>query len=356
MVQQGALGAVARLAVALVVVAVVAQSTWIKEEVLQLQGAHKQHVLVTGGAGFIGQHLVKLLLDTGRRVTVLDDFSVGVPLKIESDRLTVIDGDLQDSAARSEALEGVTAIINLAAIASVQKCENNKAMSQSINFVSAANLFEEGRQRGVQAILHASTSAMYGIPEELPLSETSKIAPIGSYGKDKQRAEEYLLGIKDVPVCALRLFNVYGPGQQANSPYSGVLTVFKERVQAKGDLTIFGDGLQTRDFVHVSDVTKAFVAAMESLIAGGTQSPVHGGAFNVCTGQSRTLLDIVDVLEDVTGTTSAVTFAPPRVGDIVHSVGTSEKLWAAIGWEAKKAFAAGMGELLAVESITWDET
>ena len=302
-------------------------------------------VLVTGGAGFIGQHLTSRLLAKGRKVVVVDDFSTGQPLE-EHPLLTIIVGDISDSSVRQEALSQVKSVINLAAIASVPLCENKPEVSSRVNFQAAQSLFLEASERGISAILHASTSALYGVPEGLPLTESHPVNPIGNYGLDKQKAEVALLSIEQSPVCALRLFNVFGLGQQRGSPYSGVLTIFSEKIMQNKELTIFGDGYQSRDFVHVTDVVSAFVACLEELEKNGVESKLSGKKFNVCSGESMTLLDVVESFSLYTKNEIKVEFEPPRDGDILHSLGSFDSLNKAIGWNPSSDFSQRLQELL----------
>ncbi len=302
-------------------------------------------VLVTGGAGFIGQHLTIELLSQGRNVVVLDDFSTGSPLP-NHPRLRVIEGDISDSSIREAALNGVMSVINLAAIASVPLCESKPKLSSQVNHRAAEKLFQEASERGVSAIIHASTSALYGVPVELPLTEKSLLQPIGRYGIDKQRAETSLLSIENTPICALRLFNVFGPGQQKGSPYSGVLTIFSERIRNEEPLIIFGDGSQTRDFIHVFDVVSAFIACLNDLENKGLKSKVHGETFNVCSGKSLTLLDVIEAFSTACPSAPEVVFEQPRDGDILHSSGSNIALSQSIGWSPTEDFLQRLLELL----------
>ncbi|HJM66707.1 MAG TPA: NAD-dependent epimerase/dehydratase family protein [Candidatus Thalassarchaeaceae archaeon] len=302
-------------------------------------------VLVTGGAGFIGQHLTTELLSLGRKVTVLDDFSTGLTLAPHP-MLRVIEGDISNPLIREEALYQVKSVINLAAIASVSLCESEPELSSKVNFLAAENLFREASNRDVSAILHASTSALYGVPEELPLTENSSIHPIGKYGLDKESAENALLSIKTTPVCALRLFNVFGLGQKRGSPYSGVLTIFADRISKQQPLTIFGDGLQTRDFIHVKDVVSAFISCLYDLEKEGQKSMVNGKKFNVCSGESLTLLDVVEAFSSASTLLPEINFEPPREGDILHSLGSFDELNKSIGWTPTQDFSQRLGELL----------
>ena len=268
-------------------------------------------VLVTGGAGFIGHHLTSTLLSQGRKVKVLDDFSSGTELPSHP-LLTVIEGDMSESSVRKEALHDIKSVINLAAIASVPLCESKPELSSRVNYLAAQELFKDAFRLGVSTIIQASTSALYGVPNELPLTEKSPIKPIGNYGLDKQKAEESLLSFHEHPVCALRLFNVFGKGQQRGSPYSGVLTIFSDNINKNLPLKIFGDGHQSRDFIHVNDVVSAFILCLNDLENNGINSKVSGKKFNVCSGKSVTLLEIIDSFSSFTNSEIDVVFESPE--------------------------------------------
>ncbi len=302
-------------------------------------------VLVTGGAGFIGQHLTLRLLSEKRKVVVVDDFSTGQPLG-KHPLLTVIEGDIRDRGIREQALNMSKSIINLAAIASVPLCEKMPEASSSVNFNAAKSLFKEASEKGISAILQASTSALYGASQELPLTEKNAVQPVGNYGLHKQKAENYLLSIRKSPVCALRMFNVFGLGQRRDSSYSGVLTIFSEKISLGQSLTIFGDGYQSRDFIHVDDVVSAFIACLDDLEKNGIKSNVSGKIFNVCSGKAMTLLDVVESFSLISEKEIIVNFEPPRQGDILHSLGSFDSLKRAIGWIPRQDFSERLKELL----------
>ena len=282
-------------------------------------------VLVTGGAGFIGHHLTSALLSQGRKVRVLDDFSSGTKLPAHP-LLTVIQGDMSESSVREEALHQIKSVINLAAIASVPLCESKPELSSQVNNLAAQELFKDAFRLGVSTIIQASTSALYGVPNELPLTEKSPTQPIGKYGLDKQKAEQSLLSYHQHPVCALRLFNVFGQGQKRGSPYSGVLTIFSDNISKKIPLKIFGDGTQSRDFIHINDVVSAFILCLEDLENNGIYSKVSGKKFNVCSGNSVTLLEIIESFSLFSNSEIEIIFESPREGDILHSLGSFEFL------------------------------
>tara|TARA_X000001036_G_scaffold344466_1_gene324123 strand:- start:1756 stop:2679 length:924 start_codon:yes stop_codon:yes gene_type:complete len=302
-------------------------------------------VLVTGGAGFIGHHLTSALLSQGRKVRVLDDFSSGTQLPAHP-LLTVIQGDMSESSVREEALHQIKSVINLAAIASVPLCESKPELSSQVNNLAAQELFKDAFRLGVSTIIQASTSALYGVPNELPLTEKSPTQPIGKYGLDKQKAEQSLLSYHQHPVCALRLFNVFGKGQKRGSPYSGVLTIFSDNISKKIPLKIFGDGTQSRDFIHINDVVSAFILCLEDLENNGVYSKVSGKKFNVCSGNSVTLLEIIESFSLFSNSEIEIIFESPREGDILHSLGSFEFLNNQIDWEPSENFIERIRELL----------
>ena len=302
-------------------------------------------VLVTGGAGFIGHHLTSALLSQGRKVRVLDDFSSGTQLPAHP-LLTVIQGDMSESSVREEALHQIKSVINLAAIASVPLCESKPELSSQVNNLAAQELFKDAFRLGVSTIIQASTSALYGVPNELPLTEKSPTQPIGKYGLDKQKAEQSLLSYHQHPVCALRLFNVFGKGQKRGSPYSGVLTIFSDNISKKIPLKIFGDGTQSRDFIHINDVVSAFILCLEDLENNGVYSKVSGKKFNVCSGNSVTLLEIIESFCLFSNSEIEIIFESPREGDILHSLGSFEFLNNQIDWEPSENFIERIRELL----------
>jgi len=201
---------------------------------------------------------------------------------------------------------------------------------------------------GVRAFVFASSAAIYGEPQHLPITESHPLAPLATYGADKAVVDEAIttLGIEGVAATSLRFFNVYGSRQDPSSPYSGVLSIFTQRASSGEGVTIFGDGLQTRDFVHVSDVVSAMMAAGESLLTLGTASPAHATPFNVCSGVTVTLLDVVAALDVITQQPLNVTHAPAREGEIRDSFGDPAALTAALDWTPEVTLEEGLRDLL----------
>ena len=306
-----------------------------------------RRALVTGGAGFIGSHLVDALLAAGASVVVLDDCSSGRTAQVP-EGAELVSASISDTASRSTALSGCSAVFHLAAIASVVRCEDDPELSASVNRQASLDLLAEAGITGVGAFVFASSAAIYGEPQHLPITESHPLAPLATYGADKAVVDEAIttLGIEGIAATALRFFNVYGSRQDPSSPYSGVLSIFTQRASSGEGVTIFGDGLQTRDFVHVSDVVSAMMASGESLLTHGTASPAHATPFNVCSGVTVTLLDVVAALDAITQQPMDVTHAPAREGEIRDSFGDPAALTAALDWTPEITLEEGLRDLL----------
>jgi UDP-glucose 4-epimerase len=302
-----------------------------------------QHVLVTGGAGFIGSHTVEALLAVGARVTVLDDFSSGSPANLPGAhaRLKVVAGDVRDAAAVQSAIAGATHVLHLAAQVSVQASVADPLGSCQQNVVGFLTVLEAARAAGVQRVVYASSAAVYGAPRELPLTESSPVAPISPYGLEKSIDEQYgrlyaeLYGLAPL---GLRYFNVYGPRQDPRSPYAGVISKWSAALAAGAPVHVFGDGMQTRDFVYVGDVAQVNLRA---LAAAAT------GVCNVGTGTSVTLLELLGALERAAGRTADRRFEPPAPGDIRDSATSTERLRALLAPAPFTPLDAGLAALLA---------
>jgi UDP-glucose 4-epimerase len=300
------------------------------------------HVLITGGAGFIGSHTTDQLLAAGARVRVLDNFSSGKRENLPSHPdLEVIAGDIRDPAAVAGALAGVTHVLHLAAQVSVQASVESPAESASVNIAGFLNVLDGVRRAGIRRFVYASSAAVYGIPARLPLDESAPSLPISPYGLEKAINDQYaalFLELYGVPTLGLRYFNVFGPRQDPASPYSGVISIFTRRLRGNLPLTVYGDGQQTRDFVYVGDVARANVLALGS--------PATGPC-NVATGQTITLLQLIDALAGVAGTRPAVQFAAVRSGDIRHSAADNSRLRTELKLDRYTAVREGLQQLWA---------
>lgn len=299
-------------------------------------------VLVTGGAGFIGSHTVDLLLEQNLSVRVLDNFSNGSRNNLPGNnpQLEIIEGDITHTADVNEAMQGVDKCIHLAAQVSVVSSVEDASFSAQQNILGYVNVIEAIRKNNVSRLVYASSAAVYGNPVELPLPENALLAPESPYGLEKKVNEQYaelFLNLHNMSACGMRFFNVYGPRQDPKSPYAGVIALFVERIRNKQALTIFGDGLQTRDFVFVHDVARTIVAALKS---------DFNGACNVGTGKTVTLLQLIEVLEELCGWQVEKSFNAPREGDIVHSSAVVERMNKELGFSAQVNLHEGLQALL----------
>jgi len=300
-------------------------------------------VLVTGGAGFIGRRLTARLVNSGARVRVLDDLSAGDASRLHPEAELRI-GSILDPGALAEAVDGVDAVYHLAAIASVAKCNEDITASHQVNLGGFVSLIETVlRQPQRPALVFASSAAVYGDTPDIPLGEDSATAPLSPYGADKlgcelhARAAARVYGLKST---GLRLFNIYGPGQDPGSPYSGVISRFARLARDGAEITIFGDGGQTRDFVFVDDVVDALMAA-----AGRTTGDLFE-ALNVCTGQETSILDLARGLAAIHGATPRILHQAERPGDIRRSLGSPQRLAGVLGLTPSGDLDSGLRRLL----------
>ena len=302
-----------------------------------------KHVLVTGGAGFIGSHLSAKLLSLGAHVTVIDDLSAGDMDRVPKG-VNIIEGCITDSALLLSAMQGSDAVFHLAAIASVPLCEADPAWSDKVNLKASLEIISAANC----PVIFASSAAIYGEPVEIPIAENHQISPIGYYGQQKAAIDANICSLdsQSTPACALRFFNVYGAGQDPSSQYSGVLSIFIDRASTGRQITIFGDGEQTRDFIHVSDVVQALLLTGSSLVDDGVSSPAHASAFNICTGSPVTLNEVVGVISSHVEGDVAVSYEDGREGDIKHSSGDSAKLQSTFDWKPETSLTDGLLSLL----------
>lgn len=298
-------------------------------------------VFVTGGAGFIGSHSVGALLAADAEVVAFDNFSAGKRENLPAHaRLRVVEGDTRNREAVCAAMAGCSHVLNLAAQVFVPASIKAPGNSAHHNIVGFANVLDCAREHGIRRVVFASSAAVYGVPQSLPLTEESPTGPLSPYGLEKLVNEQQgalFEGLANISPLALRYFNVYGPRQDPTSQYAGVISRFSERLLAGEPLTVYGDGLQTRDFVYVGDVARANVAALESTATG---------VCNVGTGRSVTLLDLIETLSACVGRKPEVKYAPAQPGDIRHSAMTPARMKAFLGLEASVPLASGLATLV----------
>lgn len=299
------------------------------------------HVLVTGGAGFIGSHSVEALLESGARVTVYDDFSSGKRSNLpRHERLCVIEGDVRDAGAVERALGGISHVLHLAAQVSVRASVADPAGSATHNVTGFLNVANAVRNASGVRLVYASSAAVYGVPRMLPLDESCACEPTSPYGLEKLIDDQYanlFRALYGMSALGLRYFNVYGPRQDPASPYAGVISRFADSLRQGDVLTVFGDGKQTRDFVFVRDVARANVCALRS---------TYTGVLNIGTGRSVTLLELIDALATCAGRTPQVRFDPPAAGDIRDSAMRAERMHEVLGLAHPTTLVDGLRTLL----------
>jgi UDP-glucose 4-epimerase len=274
-------------------------------------------VLITGGAGFIGSHLVEQLLATGYQVRVLDNLSMGKTenLPLAETGLEFIEGDIRDQATVDKCVSGCDAIVHLAAVASVQASIDDPIATHQSNFNGTLHLLEAAREQSVQRFLYACSAAVYGDTEVLPVPETLIPNPLSPYAVDKLAGEYYLMyyfNKHGLSGTSFRFFNIYGPRQDPSSPYSGVISIFADCLKAGKGVTLFGDGKQTRDFVYVKDLAGLLADAL-------VRDDLAGKVTNIGTGKECSLLELLDAMEKISGKSIERDFADARVGDIRYS-------------------------------------
>lgn len=301
--------------------------------------------LVTGGAGFIGSHICRALLERGDSVRVFDNFSSGKRENLRGLEVDILEGDLRDADAVAQAVKGMEVIFHEAAFVSVPESMEKPQECFDVNVTGTSLLFESARRAGVRRVVIASSAAVYGDSEDYPLSEDSPLRPLSPYAVSKRVDELYaelFTGQFGLEVAALRYFNVYGPRQRPDSMYAAAVPIFIRRMLDNKPITIFGDGGQSRDLVNVRDVVQANLLASEHPAAPGQ-------IFNVCTGVETRLLDLVDILYEIFPTAPKHVHADPRPGDIYRSIGTPKKIMDTLGFEPQVSLADGLYE--AVEAM-----
>jgi len=303
----------------------------------------RRRILVTGGAGFVGSHLADRLVSEGHAVTVLDDLSSGSRDHVPKDAHWV-QGDVRDRALLAALIAEADACFHLAAIASVQQCNESWANSHTVNLTSFVGLLEiiAKRRDGVIPVVYASSAAIYGNTDSLPVVEALPRHPISVYGADKAGCELHAHAAgrtSGVPSFGLRPFNIYGPRQNPSSPYSGVISIFADRLKRGEELTIYGDGQQTRDFIHVKDIVAFFIAAL-------SQASPAAPLCNAATGKETSVLNVAHKLASILGREAKINFAPSRSGDISRSVADTTRAEAMLHTKAEIDISDGLAFIL----------
>jgi dTDP-glucose 4,6-dehydratase len=303
-------------------------------------------ILVTGGAGFIGSHIVDKLIESDADVTILDNLDTGKMENIAQHEQNInfhfVKGDIRNFNIVKQLVKDTDAVFNIAAIASVQRSIENPLLVNEVNVEGTLNLLKASVDSNVKRFIQVSSAAVYGDTQTLPVREDFNPMPLSPYAVSKLAAENYALVFNKIygleTVC-LRYFNVYGP-RQANNDYSGVITIFANALLNNQPPNVFGDGEQTRDFVFVKDVISANLLAL-------TEKNAVGEVFNIATGKSTTINKIVQILQEIMGKKELKpVHQETKEGDIRHSYGSIEKARTRIGYEPKISLKEGLEELV----------
>jgi UDP-glucose 4-epimerase len=301
--------------------------------------------LVTGGGGFIGSHLVEALTARGKRVRVFDNFSTGLRSNLESIRPApeIVEGDLGDAAAVARAVAGVRFAYHLGALASVQRSVENPAATHQACATGTLNVLDAARRAGVARVVYAASSSAYGgfsSPEGQ--TEDIPLMPLSPYAAAKLAGELYCQGFAatyGLETVRLRFFNIFGPRQRSDSPYSGVIALFIAAMVEGRTPAVHGDGLQSRDFTFVANAVQALMRAAET-------PGVSGRVYNVGTGNSITVLDLIAALNRLLGKQIVPQHGPPRAGDVRFSRADISRIRHDLGYQPTVSFAEGLEQTL----------
>ena len=309
--------------------------------------------LVTGGAGFIGSNIVESLLRRGERIVVLDDFSTGRRDNLESALKArregapppdIIEGDIRDTPTVRRAMHGVTHVLHQAALPSVQRSVDDPMASHQVNATGTLILLIAARDEGVRRFVYASSSSVYGDTPAMPKRETMTPQPLSPYAVSKLAGEYYckifhsLYGLETV---SLRYFNVFGPRQDPHSQYAAVVPNFVKAVLAGGSPVVYGDGLQSRDFTYVDNAVEANLKGCEA------PSSAAGRAYNVACGSRTTLIDLLHLLERITGSAIRPVHDKPRPGDVRHSLAAIDEARLHLGFSPGTGLEEGLRRTVA---------
>lgn len=301
--------------------------------------------LVTGGAGFIGSHLVAELTARGRRVRVFDNFSSGLRenLALVQPPAEIVEGDLGDPTVVRRAMAQVDVVYHLGALASVQRSIENPEITHRACATGTLHVLNAARGSGVRRVVYAASSSAYGgLSSEEGQSEDAPTSPLSPYAAAKLSGELYAQAFSatyGLETVATRFFNIFGPRQRGDSPYSGVIALFITAMASGRVPTVHGDGLQSRDFTYVANAVQALIRAAEA-------PGISGKVYNIGTGRSITILDLVAALNRLLGTKLVPKHGPPRPGDVRHSRADISRARADLQYEPTVAFEEGLEETL----------
>jgi UDP-glucose 4-epimerase len=301
--------------------------------------------LITGGAGFIGSHLVEALVAQGQRVRVLDDLSTGKQdnLAAVADRIEFVPGSITEPVALRHALADVHVVFHLAALPSVQRSIEAPLATHEVCATGTLRVLEAARQVGASRVVYAASSSAYGDTPGMVLTETDPVSPMSPYAAAKLAGEHYCRAFTTaygLETVRLRFFNIFGPRQDPHSPYAGVIARFVLGALAGQRPTIFGDGLQSRDFTYVANAVHAMVRASEAPAA-------VGNVYNVGTGATVSLLDLVKHLNELRGGCLEPVLLPARAGDVRFSQADISRAQRDLGYDPAVSFVEGLRRTLA---------
>jgi len=311
------------------------------EHINELKG---KNILVTGGVGFVGSHIVDRL-SPENKVTVLDNLFTGSLSNLEKskDRIAFIKGDILDKSLVSNIVADVEFIFHLAAHVGNIRSLQDPYFDMDVNIRGMLNLLEACRDSKVKRLVYSSSGAIFGEAKYLPIDEEHPLHPESPYAVSKMAAEKYAFAfykVYGVPTASVRYFNIYGP-RQDTSEYANAISIFLSRVKDGKSLTIFGDGKQTRDFIFIEDVVTANILA-------ATQPAAVGEIFNIATGRATSINQITDIIKQISGRESPIIYADPRAGEVRHSRANIEKAQKLLGFSPKTDLNEGL-------LLTWKE-
>ena len=305
-----------------------------------------EKVLVTGGAGFIGSHLVEALVKEDCQVRVLDNLSTGTLANLQktADEIEFVKGDIRDRARVEKVLEGVDVVFHQAAFVSVPDSMQDPESCFEINVGGTHQLLEAARRQCVRRVVIASSAAVYGDNPDFPLRESASVGGRSPYAVSKRVGELYArlyTRTLSLDVVALRYFNVYGPRQRADSDYAAVIPIFIRRSLNGQPPVIFGDGTQSRDFVYIKDVVRANLAA-------ASRENLSSQIFNVCSGDEVSVQELWKMIREITSSAEQAIHKPERPGDIYRSLGDPERAAKELGFRSREPITEGLAH-----TVSW---
>jgi nucleoside-diphosphate-sugar epimerase len=296
-------------------------------------------VLVTGGGGFIGSNLVRGLLERGDEVRVLDNFATGNRANLEGLDVEVVEGELRSYERVHNAVRGVEVVFHLGALGSVPRSVQDPLTSSAVNVEGTLNVLLAARDEGIRRVVFSSSSSVYGVRSELPVTEGLPVDPLSPYGVSKLAAERYCVAFSRVyeglETAVLRYFNVFGPRQSPSSQYAAAVPLFIARIAAGEPITVFGDGEQSRDFTYVANVVDATIAAAHA-------DGANGRIFNVAASAPTTVNALADEIGAIVGKPVRKEYAPARAGDIRDSWADVSAAREVLGWEPRVGLREGL--------------